>query len=60
MRSKLPAHIDPNHPVLLQEYAVFTPPVHARAQTIGGGIAQRQPGGSAHGPRVQRRTIGAA
>ena len=45
MRSNLPSHLDPNHPVLLQEYAVFTPPVHAMAQTIGDWIDQRQPGG---------------
>lgn len=50
MRSKLPAHIDPKHPVLMQEYAVFTPPVHAMAQTIGDWIDQRQPGGYIHGP----------
>jgi hypothetical protein len=50
MRSNLPSHLDPRHPVLLQEYAVFTPPVHAMAQTIGDWIDQRQPGGYIHGP----------
>jgi len=50
MRSNLPAHLDPHHPVLLQEYAVFTPPVHAMAQKIGDWIDQRQPGGYIHGP----------
>ena len=50
MRSNLPDHLDPHHPVLLQEYAVFTPPVHAMAQKIGDWIDQRQPGGYIHGP----------
>lgn len=50
MRSRLPPHLDPGHPVLRQEYAVFTPPVHAMAQTIGDWIDQRQPGGYIHGP----------
>ena len=50
MRSNLPAHLDPQHPVLLQEYAVFTPPVNAMAQKIGDWIDQRQPGGYIHGP----------
>jgi hypothetical protein len=50
MRSNLPSHLDPHHPVLLQEYAVFTPPVNAMAQRIGDWIDQRQPGGYIHGP----------
>lgn len=50
MRSNLPPHLNPQHPVLLQEYAVFTPPVHAMAQKIGDWIDQRQPGGYIHGP----------
>lgn len=50
MRSQLPSHLNPKHPVLLQEYAVFTPPVHAMAQTIGDWIDQRQPGGYIYGP----------
>lgn len=29
MRSNLPAHLNPEHPVLKQEYAVFTPPLGA-------------------------------
>ena len=50
MHSRLPLHLNPGHPVLRQEYAVFTPPVHAMAQTIGDWIEQRQPGGYIHGP----------
>lgn len=50
MRSHLPPHLHPQHPVLRQEYAIFTPPVHAMAQTIGDWIDQRQPGGYIHGP----------
>lgn len=50
MRSNLPPHLDPKHPVLRQEYAVFTPPVDAMAQTLGDWIDQRQPGGYIHGP----------
>jgi hypothetical protein len=50
MRSDLPSHLNPKHPVLLQEYAVFTPPVHAMAQTIGDWIDQRQPGDYIYGP----------
>lgn len=50
MRSHLPSHVNPRHPVLLQEYAVFTPPVYAMAQTIGDWIDQQQPGGYIYGP----------
>ena len=50
MRSNLPAHLNPKHPVLRQEYAIFTPPVNAMAQKIGDWIDQRQPGGYIHGP----------
>ena len=50
MRTELPPHLSPIHPVLQQEYAVFTPPVHAMAHKIGDWIDQRQPGGYIHGP----------
>jgi len=36
--------------VVRQEYGIFTPPVHAMAQTIGDWIDQRQPGGYIYGP----------
>ncbi|WP_280156360.1 ATP-binding protein [Piscinibacter sp. XHJ-5] len=50
MKSNMPSHVDPRHPVIRQEYGIFTPPVHAMAQTIGDWIDQRQPGGYIYGP----------
>ena len=50
MRLNLPPHVDPKHPVLLQEYAVFTPPVAEMAAKLGDWIEQQQPGGYIHGP----------
>lgn len=50
MRSNLPIHVDPQHPVLRQEYAVFTPPVHKMSQILGDWIDKRLPGGYIHGP----------
>ena len=50
MRSNLPKHLNPRHPVLRQEYAIFTPPVDAMSVTLGDWIDQRQPGGYIHGP----------
>lgn len=43
-------HVDPNHPVLRQDYAVSTPPVEEMARTLGDWIDQRQPGGYIYGP----------
>ena len=50
MRGNLPAHVDPKHPVILQRYAVFTPPIHELAKKLGDWIDQRQPGGYIYGP----------
>lgn len=43
-------HVDPRHPLLLQEYAVFTPAIDEMARTLGDWIDQRQPGGYIYGP----------
>jgi hypothetical protein len=37
MRSNLPAHLNPEHPVLKQEYAVFTPPLGAMGNKLATG-----------------------
>ena len=50
MRSNLPAHLNPEHPVLKQEYAVFTPPLGAMGNKLGDWIDQLQPGGYIYGP----------
>lgn len=46
----LPPHVDPKHPVLRQEYAIFTPPVGEMAAKLGDWIEQQQPGGYIYGP----------
>lgn len=50
MIGKLPPHVDHRHPVVLQEYAVFTPPVAEMAEKLGDWIDQKQPGGYIYGP----------
>ncbi len=50
MRINLPPHVDPQHPVNRQDYAVYTPPVAAMATVLGDWIEQRQPGGYIYGP----------
>jgi hypothetical protein len=47
---QLPDHVDPKHPVLSQEYAIFTPAIHSMVQTLGDWIDQKQPGGYVWGP----------
>lgn len=42
--------IDPNHPLISQEYAVYTRSIDEMALTIGNWVDQRQPGGYIHGP----------
>ena len=42
--------IDPNHPLISQEYAVYTRSIDEMAVTIGNWVDQRQPGGYIHGP----------
>ncbi|WGT63752.1 ATP-binding protein [Variovorax paradoxus] len=48
--SPLPRHVDSNHPLLQQQYAVHTPPIEDMAQTLGDWIARKKTGGSIHGP----------
>lgn len=50
MRGKLPLHIDRQHPVVQQEYAIFTPPIAEMANTLGDWIDQQKPGGYIYGP----------
>lgn len=42
--------IDPQHPILTQEYAIYTPPMHNMITTIGNWIDQRISGGYIFGP----------
>ena len=46
----LPAHVHPQHPVLRQEYGIFTPPIGEMADKLGDWIEQQQPGGYIYGP----------
>jgi len=38
------------HPVLRQDYAIYTPPMHAMIETIGDWLAQKVTGGYVYGP----------
>lgn len=42
--------LDPKHPVLRQEYAIYTPPMDEMINTIGDWIDQRVSGGYIYGP----------
>lgn len=42
--------IDPRHPILTQEYAIYTPPIDKMITTIGDWIDQRISGGHIYGP----------
>lgn len=42
--------LDPKHPVLRQEYAIYTPPMDEMINTIGDWIDQRLSGGYIYGP----------
>lgn len=50
MRHLLPAHIDRGHPVVRQEYAVYTPPIDDMIARLGDWIDQQKPGGYIYGP----------
>lgn len=49
MNSSLPAHIDPQHCIITNQYAIYTPPMHEMIQQIGDWIDQQRPGGYIHG-----------
>lgn len=49
MRLKLPKHIDPRHPLVTKEYAVYTPPVDEMLTTLGDWIDQQRTGGYIYG-----------
>jgi hypothetical protein len=55
---RLPRHVDSNHPVLLQQYAVHTPAIEDMARTLGDWIAQKKTGGSIYGPSRFGKTKG--
>jgi type II secretory pathway predicted ATPase ExeA len=45
----LPEHIDPRHPIVTKQYAVYTPPMHDMIGQIGDWIDQQRPGGYIYG-----------
>ncbi len=47
---RLPRHVDRNHPLLQQQYAVHTPAIEDMARTLGDWIARKKTGGSIYGP----------
>ena len=49
MTFSLPEHIDPQHPIVTKQYAVYTPPMHEMIQRIGDWIDQQRPGGYIYG-----------
>lgn len=50
MLSSLPDRIDPQHCIITQQYAVYTPPMAQMIEHIGEWIDQQRPGGYIHGP----------
>ncbi len=46
----MPNNLDPRHPILSQEYAIYTPPMDRMINTIGDWIDQRVSGGHIYGP----------
>lgn len=50
MRLLRPSHIDSQHPVATQEYAVYTPPISELIDTIGNWINRMESGGYIYGP----------
>lgn len=50
MRQNIALHVNKKHPLVLQEYAVFTPPIDDLARTLGDWINQQLPGGYVYGP----------
>lgn len=55
---KLPAEIDRNHPLITQQYCVYTPPIGAMATKIGDWIEARRPGGYIYGSSRLGKTRG--
>lgn len=49
MSFSLPAHIDPEHCIVRNRYAVYTPPMHEMIALIGDWIEQQRPGGYIYG-----------
>jgi hypothetical protein len=49
MPSQLPERIDPDHPIIRQEYAVYTPPINQMIETISSWVDRRVPGGYIYG-----------
>lgn len=50
MRLIRPPHIDANHPIATQEYAVYTPPISELIDTIGDWMNRMESGGYIYGP----------
>jgi hypothetical protein len=50
MRLKRPPHIEPEHPIATQEYAVYTPPISELIDTIENWVNRMESGGYIYGP----------
>lgn len=50
MRFNRPPHIEPDHPIATQEYAVYTPPISELIETIGDWVQSMESGGYIFGP----------
>lgn len=50
MRFNRPPHIEPDHPISTQEYAVYTPPISELIETIGDWVQCMESGGYVFGP----------
>lgn len=49
MRVVVPPHIDPEHPINTQEYAVYTPPIEEMVQQVSDWINKKASGGYIYG-----------
>lgn len=58
MAFSLPPNIDPQHCLVTNQYAVYTPPIHAMIDQIGDWIDQQRPGGYIHGASRLGKTRG--
>lgn len=50
MRLTMPPHIDPAHPIAMQEYAIYTPPMDELIETVGDWINRKESGGYFYSP----------
>lgn len=58
MRTNLPPHVPPDHPVVTQRYAIFTPAIAAMVHQIGNWIESQKSGGYVWGYPLYGKSYG--